>query len=214
MNKRILLAPLALLAFGMAQAASIDTGRGLYGTYCASCHGALGTPWNASAATIQRAIQGNRGGMGRLSGLSVTNLQDIAAYMANPHGSDATTTGTTTGTTGTATGTTTGGGTTAAATNVANADLDRLFDGLETHYPRIFGSHAVSTDLSGYYVRHYPDTHVYLAARNGLLYFYDASRPRQGVQELGSTATWLRWIDLLAGTAEHEGDEHGEDDDD
>jgi len=208
MYKRILLAPLALLALGTAQAASIDTGRGLYGTHCASCHGALGTPWNASAATIQRAIQGNRGGMGRLSSLSSTSLQDIAAYMANPQGSDATTTGTT----GTATGTTTGG-TTATAANAANADLDRLFDWLETHYPRIFGGHVVSADLSGYYVRNYSGTNVYLAARNGRLYFYDANRPRQGMQELGSTATWLRSIDLLSGTAGHEDDERDEDDD-
>lgn len=208
MDQRILLAPLALLALGTAQAASIDTGRGLYGTHCASCHGALGTPWNASTATIQRTIQGNRGGMGRLSSLSPANLQDIAAYMANPNGSDAAATGTSPSTGG---GTAITSGTSATA---ANADLDRLFDWLETHYPRIFGSRAVSADLAGYYVRHYPGTHVYLAARNGQLYFYDASRPRQGVQELGSTATWLRWIDLLAGTAEHEGDEHGEDDDD
>jgi cytochrome c553 len=225
MKKQILYLPFcALLVAGTAQAASIDTGRSLYGTHCASCHGALGTPWPASASLIQSAIQGNRGGMGRLSGLSAANLQDIAAYMANPTGSDPTATTGTTGTTG-STGTTGTTGTTAGTTpatggttGAANADLDRLFDWLEAHYPRIFASHAASADLSGYYVRYYPGTHVYLAARNGQLYFYDANRPQLGVQGLGGTATWLSWIDLLAGAGttarENEHDEHGEDEDD
>ncbi len=78
----------AACAVGMpsGQAASLDAGKTSYNGNCASCHGPLIAPY--SAAQIRDAIRRNKGGMAILSALSDAELQNIAAYLANPNGND------------------------------------------------------------------------------------------------------------------------------
>lgn len=194
---------------GAAQAASAAAGRTAYTNNCASCHGTLTSSWGVSAQGIQGAIQGNKGGMGRLSTLSATELQDIAAYMANPAASSTTTAGAATGsstsaTTGTATGTTgtsTAGTTSAGDTSAvaSNADADRLYDWAERTYPQFFSSHGISSqDSNGYYTRYYPGTNVFLTSRDGQLYFIDGNR-YEGMLGLGRVSDWLKQAGLASG---------------
>jgi mono/diheme cytochrome c family protein len=63
----------------------ITDGPTLYGTYCASCHGALGssTKGGATASRIQSAISANTGGMGSLSTLSAAQVSAIADALAS-----------------------------------------------------------------------------------------------------------------------------------
>lgn len=56
------------------------TGASLYSQYCASCHGANGKQ-GATAAQISAAISSNTGGMGNLSFLTATQIQDISNYL-------------------------------------------------------------------------------------------------------------------------------------
>lgn len=66
------------------------SGRALYQEHCAACHSA--NPLHnvdhilrgRDAAVTQRAIEGNRGGMGYLSFLSASQHAGIAAWIANP----------------------------------------------------------------------------------------------------------------------------------
>lgn len=205
--KKILLtiAALAALASGQASADAVY-GASLYNSDCAGCHGNLTSTWATSAATIQNAIQRNRGGMGRLSTLSATDLQDLADYMNNPAAATAstgTTTGATTGTTtGTATGTTTTGttagtttgtstGTTAgttAPTSTAAVTPDTLFAALETAFPTYFGTHDATLTIGGYSIRYYPTTNLYLGILGNQLYFYNDSLPAQGIVSLGTAS--------------------------
>ncbi len=54
-------------------------GAALYTSQCAGCHGTLpGSKKGASAATIQSAINNNRGGMGQFSTLTAAQVQAIA----------------------------------------------------------------------------------------------------------------------------------------
>jgi mono/diheme cytochrome c family protein len=73
-------------------------GTTLYATDCAGCHGALASSakLGATTARIQSAINGNSGGMGSLSSLSVADVQAISTALAGSG------TGTGTGTTTTA----------------------------------------------------------------------------------------------------------------
>ncbi len=59
-------------------------GAALYGSYCASCHGALATSAKrgASVSRLQSGIAGNMGGMGYLSMLTPAQLDAIAAALA------------------------------------------------------------------------------------------------------------------------------------
>ncbi len=60
-------------------------GPSLYANHCAACHGALAS-WAKAGATLTRmqgAINGNIGGMGYLSALSVTQLQAIESALAS-----------------------------------------------------------------------------------------------------------------------------------
>ena len=59
-------------------------GAALYGTYCASCHGALASSGKrgASASRTQNAITGNVGGMGYLSLLTPPQLDAIASALS------------------------------------------------------------------------------------------------------------------------------------
>jgi hypothetical protein len=59
-------------------------GPTLYGTYCASCHGALAssTKGGVSVSTIQAAIANNTGGMGSLASLTSTQLSAISTALA------------------------------------------------------------------------------------------------------------------------------------
>ena len=67
--------------------ASVTRGNATYDQQCASCHGA--NPLNnrdgilgaKNAAVTQSAIARNKGGMGYLTSLSSTDLQDIADYI-------------------------------------------------------------------------------------------------------------------------------------
>jgi hypothetical protein len=56
-------------------------GQALYTSFCAECHGPSGKR-GASADSISSAIASNRGGMGSLSGLTSTQVQAIADYLA------------------------------------------------------------------------------------------------------------------------------------
>ena len=60
-------------------------GAALYGTNCASCHNPLATSnkKGRTAAQIQVAINNNAGGMGRLSNLTYTQVQAIAAALTS-----------------------------------------------------------------------------------------------------------------------------------
>jgi cytochrome c553 len=179
---------------GTLHAAAVDAGRTLFASNCASCHSASGTLSGASAAAIRGAIQGNRGGMARLATLSDAELQDIAAYLA-PAATTVATTSTTTSSGAdatTSTATTTGGSTTGSAST--DADGDRIFDWAESAYPKFFTGHATSQLLAGYYLRHYQSTGLYLAMRDGQLYFFDSGRPGEGLLRLGSVADWLAQI--------------------
>jgi mono/diheme cytochrome c family protein len=66
------------------------TGEGalLYEVNCAACHGPLATSEvrGESAGDIREAIQENEGGMGSLSGLTLTQLQAIAAALSGTAG--------------------------------------------------------------------------------------------------------------------------------
>lgn len=211
MKSRISLFILACLLglSGAAQAAGADVGRTAYTNNCAGCHGTLTSSWGVGAQAIQSAIQRNKGGMGRLASLSAADLQDIAAYMADPAASSTATTGTTTGSstsaaTGTATSTTGTGATGSTSAGDAgavasNADVDRLYDWAERTYPQFFNSHGISQDSNGYYTRYYPGTNVYLASRDGQLYFIDGNR-YEGMLGLGRIVDWLKQAGLASGT--------------
>ncbi len=205
MIKRISL--FALLCFlGLsagAQAVNADAGRSAYTNNCASCHT---TPWTTSAAAIQNAIQGNRGGMGRLSSLSAAELQDIAAYMSNPAGA---TTATTTATAPATTGNPAVTPAPSAATTPTSTDIDHLYDWAETTYPQLFTHHGLSQDMNGYYTRYYLGTNVYLLTRDGQLYFMDGNRT-EGMLGLGKIADWLKRIPAKAASAVTPSRETGE----
>lgn len=179
----ILLGALPLLGATSASAANADSGRTAYANSCASCHGVPSSPWGVSAQSLQSAIQGNRGGMGRLSTLSATDLQDIAAYLADP---SATTVATNNGTP-----TTTPSIPAPPTSTPTNSDSDRIFDWAESTNPQLFNSHSISENLEGYYLRYYPGTGVYLASQNGQLYYYNTRRPQEGVLPLGALSGWL-----------------------
>jgi mono/diheme cytochrome c family protein len=63
-------------------------GAALYEASCASCHGPLATSdvRGESAGEIREAIEEDEGGMGALSGLSLTQLQAIAAALSGTSG--------------------------------------------------------------------------------------------------------------------------------
>lgn len=175
----ILLGALPLIgSSSAASAANADSGRSAYANSCANCHSNPQSYRGASAPTIQSAIQNNRGGMGRLATLSTAELQDIAAYLANPAAT-------------TVAVTTPPATPPSPAISTTDSDADRIFDWAESAYPQQFGSHGTSRNVGGYYLRHYPGTDVYLATLNGRLYFYNAGRPEEGALELGSVSDWL-----------------------
>lgn len=70
----------ALAVSSPAPAPAPTDGATLYGTYCAGCHGTLAksSVRGSSASSIQSAITGNKGGMGYLSTLTATQIQNIA----------------------------------------------------------------------------------------------------------------------------------------
>ncbi len=70
------------------------------------------------------------------------------------------------------------------------AESDRLFGFAERHYPQWFPPHAVSTSLSGYYVRHYPSTGHYIGTANGRLYVLGPAFNHQ-ITDLGTLQAWL-----------------------
>lgn len=69
--------------------ASAANGKTLYAN-CSGCHGAAASggmnvlAGANSPSTIQNAINGNLGGMGRFSNLTTQNIADLAAYLATP----------------------------------------------------------------------------------------------------------------------------------
>lgn len=199
----ILLGALPLLGATSASAANADSGSGrtAYANSCASCHGVPSSPWGVSVQSLQSAIQGNRGGMGRLSSLSAVELQDIAAYLANPSAT-AVATNNSTPTTLAAIPT----ATPSATPTPTNNDSDRLFDWAESTNPQLFNSHSVSENLDGYYLRYYPGTGVYLASQNGQLYFYNSRRPKEGVLPLGPLSGWLNQLTPATNTPARPGD--------
>lgn len=158
-----------------AFAADADAGGISYANNCAACHNTPGSAWNVSTQTLQQAIQSNRGGMGWLSGLSVTDLQNIAAYLANPSATVAATNKPTT-----------------AVPDAADRDAERIFDWAELTNPQLFNSHGVSENLEGYRLRYYPGTGIYLGAKNGQLYYYNTRRPQEGILSLGPLTDWLK----------------------
>jgi hypothetical protein len=168
---------LALLASGPTLAADASNGQTLYTANCASCHGGGNGNWSLS--NIQSAIQGNRGGMSRLSTLSSSDLQDIVAYLSSAStGSTATTTATNTTTT------------TTPPASVSAPAPDTLFAALETAFPNSFGSHDATTVIAGYSIRYYPTSGLYLGVLANQLYLYDSNRSSLGVIALGSTVAW------------------------
>lgn len=150
---------------GMAGAASIDAGRATFAQNCATCHGTPARALNWSAATIRGALSSVREMRSLSSIITAAQIDDIVAYVANPTGSD-----------------------TPASTT---ADADRLFDWAETSYPALFGGHAVSQSLYGYYLRYYPATMTYVAVKDGHVYYYNAANPAGGIVDLGLLTTWL-----------------------
>jgi len=61
----------------------VETGQTLYEGNCQTCHGpAPGPKANRTAAQIQAAIDANTGGMNALSGLTPTQVQKIADFLA------------------------------------------------------------------------------------------------------------------------------------
>jgi mono/diheme cytochrome c family protein len=84
---RLTAAEIQAIASALASVAPpvVTDGPTLYGSYCASCHGALAssTKGGATAARIQAAISGNTGGMGSLSTLSATQVTAIAEALAS-----------------------------------------------------------------------------------------------------------------------------------
>lgn len=184
----ILLGALSLAGVSSAaSAANADSGRNAYANSCASCHSNPQSYQGVSAAAIQSAIQSNRGGMGRLATLSAADLQDIAAYLANPAATGVAVTNPPATQPSPAIGT-------------ANSDSDLIFDWAESAYPQQFGSHGISQNVGGYYWRYYPGTNVYLATLNGRLYFYNAGRPEEGALELGAVSDWLKRLRLSTAT--------------
>ena len=203
----VLLGALPLIGLSSAaSAANADSGKSAYATNCASCHSNPQSYQGASAPTIQSAIQKNRGGMGRLAALSSAELQDIAAYLANP--SAATTVAVTTPPL------------TPPSQPAGTTDSDRIFDWGESMYPQLFGSHSTSQNVGGYYLRQYPGTNVGLATLNGRLYFY-AGRPEEGMLDLGAVSDWLNQITPTAtqgrpndNDGDHDNGNDGNDDND
>ncbi len=197
----ILLGALSLAgASSSASAANADSGRNAYANSCASCHSNPQGYRGVSATAIQSAIQNNRGGMGRLATLSAADLQDIAAYLANPAAT-------------TVAVTTPPATPPSPAISTADPDSDRIFDWAESEYPQQFGSHSTSRNVGGYYLRHYPGTDVYLATLNGRLYFYNAGRPEEGALDLGFVSNWLKRLTLPTATQGRSDDNDDNDDD-
>ncbi len=72
-------------------------------------------------------------------------------------------------------------------------DSDRLFNWAEAAAPSLLSPRATSQNVSGYYLRHYSNTNVYLATQNGRVYYYDASKPvgNSNPADLGTITDWL-----------------------
>ncbi|MBS4097680.1 MAG: c-type cytochrome [Sulfuricella sp.] len=211
-NLLVVISAVALLLTNAAYAASADSGKTSYASNCASCHGVPGSPWNVGAQGIQSAIQGNRGGMARLSALTAAELQDIAAYLANPTATavasgtppSAATPPDTSGGTGTATTGTTPAATVTGGTSGGDDD-ERIF---EWSGSQLYGSRTPSQDIGGFHATYYPQANVYLGTKDGQLYFYDVSRPGDGILPLGTTGEWSKKV-ASSGTTGSAGKEHG-----
>ncbi len=70
-----------------------------------------------------------------------------------------------------------------------NAQLDALFDALEVRYSEYFPSHQESSVIIGYYARYYPETDVYMGAKDNTLYGY--GELFEGLLDAGSINFWL-----------------------
>ncbi|GAB6041408.1 c-type cytochrome [Endothiovibrio diazotrophicus] len=189
----------ASLIPGIAAAASAN-GSALFSNYCQNCHGTPSSPWGWSATTISGAISRNRGGMGSLSFLTSSQLSEIAAYLADPNGSVTTTvadSSTGTATSGTSSSSTPSSGTSSPSTPSSGStssfasQVDGVFDWAEATYPFLFSGSTGSQTMAGYYFRHYPEHDVFLAIRGDRFYFYDGTRPQDGMLDLGTVTEWF-----------------------
>ncbi|MDQ7091592.1 MAG: hypothetical protein Q9M50_13315 [Methylococcales bacterium] len=80
------------------------------------------------------------------------------------------------------------------STNTDNARIDSLYAWAEQKYPQFFSSSQQSTDIQGYYARHYPENDIYLGSKEGRLYVVGA--PFGGLLDLGDLEKWYTDLSL------------------
>ena len=80
--------------------------------------------------------------------------------------------------------------------NPGGSDSERLFDRVETLYPALLSPRAQSQSLSGYSLRYYAQSNIYIATKDGRVYFYEANRPANGIVDLGLLIDWLNQVGL------------------
>jgi len=71
-------------------------------------------------------------------------------------------------------------------------DTDRLLDWAEDIFPQLLApARQPSRQLSGYSYRYYPATALYVAIRDGTVWFYDSGTPGAAIQNLGPLRSYL-----------------------
>lgn len=75
------------------------------------------------------------------------------------------------------------------------SDIERVFNWLETKYPQYLQpSGATSQSISGYIIRYYNQTNVYIGTANGKLYIYAPYLVGDQVVDLGTMSSWLSQV--------------------
>lgn len=155
-TSRLALSATALLLTTLTapvQAQSVNIGRALFIAQCASagCHNGTvpqvannGGAGANNPSKIQRAIQGDKGGMGYLSSmLSTSDINDIAHYLGNY-----------------------------AQANANPSEADRLLNWAEWKFQNLLLPRTSSQQLAGYTVRQYTAANLYVGIANGQVYTY------------------------------------------
>jgi len=72
------------------------------------------------------------------------------------------------------------------------SDTDRLLDWGEDTYPQLLSPARQPTqEISGYRYRYYPTTGVYVATKEGSVWFLDSRTPGAAIQNIGSLRSYL-----------------------
>jgi hypothetical protein len=151
-----------------AAAGSVDAGRAWFNSVCFACHFEPATaprfvPARFSPAYLTSAFQRTPAMVGNLALLNAQAINDIATYLG------------------------------LVGLGLPNAnDADRLVDWAEDTFPQLLSPARQPTlQLSGYSYRFYPASGIYLATKDGSVWFYSSGAPAAALQNLGPLRSYL-----------------------